>query len=174
MREAITNYLWLGNAMEARDISAILGLRIIAVIDLAMEEPAIHFPRDIVYCRIPLVDGSGNRPEIIRAAVDLTTSLIDSRVPTLVACGAGMSRSPIIVAAALARVDGRSLEQALDDITMGVAHDVSTSSMGRNQSGVREMDGRVRTIGQAARRPSTIPQEDTWGGRGSEPTPLAF
>ena len=80
-----------------------------------------------MYCRIPLVDGSGNRPEIIRAAVDLTASLIDSRVPTLVACGAGMSRSPIIVAAALARVDGRSLEQGLEDITIGVAHDVSTS-----------------------------------------------
>jgi hypothetical protein len=38
-----------------------------------------------------------------------------------------MSRSPIIVAAALARVDGRSLEQALEDITAGVAHDISTS-----------------------------------------------
>jgi hypothetical protein len=127
MREAIPNCLWLGNAADARDISAVLGLRIVAIVDLAMEEPSILFPRDIVYCRIPLVDGSGNRPEIIRAAVDLTASLIDSRVPTLVACGAGMSRSPIIVAAALARIDGRSLEQALEDITAGVAHDVSTS-----------------------------------------------
>jgi protein-tyrosine phosphatase len=127
MREAITNCLWLGNAMDARNISAVLALRIIAVVDLAMEEPPISYPRDIVYCRFPLVDGSGNRPEIIRAAVEVTASFIDSRVPTLVACGAGMSRSPIIVAAALARVDGRSLEQALDDITAGVAHDVSTS-----------------------------------------------
>ena len=127
MREAITHCLWLGNALEARDVSVVLRLGVVAIVDLAMEEPAIHFPRDIVYCRIPLVAGSGNRPEIIRAAVELTASFIDSRVPTLVACGAGMSRSPIIVAAALSRVDGRSLEQALDDITMGVAHDVSTS-----------------------------------------------
>jgi protein-tyrosine phosphatase len=127
MREAINHCLWLGNAMEARDVALVLRQGIVAIVDLAMEEPAIQFPRDIVYCRIPLVDGSGNRPEIIRAAVELTASFIDSRVPTLVACGAGMSRSPIIVAAALSRVDGRSLEQALDDITMGVAHDVSTS-----------------------------------------------
>ena len=127
MREAITHCLWLGNAMEARNVAVVLRQGIVAIVDLAMEEPAIQFPRDIVYCRIPLVDGSGNRPEIIRAAVELTASFIDSRVPTLVACGAGMSRSPIIVAAALSRVDGRSLEQALDDITMGVAHDVSTS-----------------------------------------------
>jgi hypothetical protein len=83
MREAITNCLWIGNAMDARDIPAVLDLRIVAIVDLAMEEPPIHCPRDIVYCRIPLVDGSGNRPEIIRAAVDLTASLIDSRVPTL-------------------------------------------------------------------------------------------
>jgi len=127
MREAITNCLWIGNAMEARDISAVLDLRIVAIVDLAMEEPPIHCPRDIVYCRIPLVDGSGNRPEIIRAAVDLTASLIDSRVPTLIACGAGMSRSPIIIAAALAKVTGRSLEQGLDEITLGVPHDISTS-----------------------------------------------
>ena len=45
--------------MDARDISAVLGLGIVAIVDLAMEEPSIHFPRDIVYCRIPLVDGSG-------------------------------------------------------------------------------------------------------------------
>jgi hypothetical protein len=127
MREAISNCLWLGNAADARDVAGVLKRGIVAVVDLAMEEPQIPFPRDIVYCRIPLVDGDGNRPEIIRAAVDITASLIDSRVPTLVACGEGMSRSPIIVAAALAKVDGRSLEQALEDITIGVAHDVSTS-----------------------------------------------
>lgn len=127
MREAITNCLWIGNAMDGRDISAVLELGIVAIVDLAMEEPPILVTRDIVYCRIPLVDGAGNRPEIIRAAVDLTASFIDSRVPTLVVCGDGMSRSPIIIAAALAKVTGRSLEQGLDEITMGVAHDVSTS-----------------------------------------------
>ena len=127
MREAITNCLWLGNAADARNISAVFDQRIVAIVDLAMEEPAVQAPRDIVYCRIPLVDGAGNRPEIIRAAVDLTASFIDSRVPTLVACGTGMSRSPIVVAAALAKVDGRSLEEALEAITLGVAHDVSTS-----------------------------------------------
>ncbi len=127
MHLAISNRLWIGNATDARDISGVIGRAIIAIVDLAMEEPVIHFPRDIVYCRIPLVDGAGNRPEIIRAAVDLTASFIASRVPTLVACGAGMSRSPIIVAAALARVDGKSLERALEEITVGVVHDVSTS-----------------------------------------------
>jgi hypothetical protein len=38
-----------------------------------------------------------------------------------------MSRSPIIVAAALARIQGSALEEALEEITAGVAHDVSTT-----------------------------------------------
>jgi protein-tyrosine phosphatase len=127
MHQAIKNQLWLGTAADARDVTAVLGKRIVAIIDLAMEEPPVPYPRDIVYCRIPLVDGAGNRPEIIRAAVDLTASFIASGVPTLVACGAGMSRSPIIVAAAVSKVDGSTLEDALEAITAGVAHDVSTS-----------------------------------------------
>lgn len=56
MREATTHCLWLGNALEARDVSTALRQGIVAIVDLA-----IQFPRDIVYCRIPLVDGSGNR-----------------------------------------------------------------------------------------------------------------
>jgi hypothetical protein len=127
MHEAINNQLWLGTAADARNIKAVLGMGIIAILDLAMEEPPIHFPRDIVYCRIPLVDGAGNRPEIIRAAVSLTASFIESGVPCLVACGAGMSRSPIIVAAAASKVDGSTIQHALEGITAGVAHDVSTS-----------------------------------------------
>jgi hypothetical protein len=71
--------------------------------------------------------GAGNRPETIRAAVDLAARLIGSGVPTLVACGAGMSRSPNIVAMALARIDGTTMEEALEEITAGVAHDASTS-----------------------------------------------
>jgi protein-tyrosine phosphatase len=127
MHEAIPNRLWLGNERDAQNISAVLGLGIIAIIDLAMEEMPIHFPRDILYCRIPLVDGDGNRPEIIRAAVALTASLIRSGVPTLVTCGAGVSRSPIIVAAALAKAEELPLDEALHEITTGIAHDVSTS-----------------------------------------------
>jgi hypothetical protein len=127
MHEVILNQLWLGNATDARDIKSVLDHRIVVIIDLALEELPVHVPRDIVYCRIPLVDGSGNRPEIIRAAVELTASFIELGVTTLVACGAGMSRSPFIVATTLALIDRRPLEEVLEEITVGVAHDVSTS-----------------------------------------------
>jgi protein-tyrosine phosphatase len=127
MQLAIPEKLWLGNAMEARDISAVIALGITAVIDLAAEEAPIPYPRDIVYCRLPLVDGAGNQPELIRAAVDLVATFIKAHVPTLVACGAGMSRSPAIVAAGIAEARGESLQSALEQITAGKTHDLSTS-----------------------------------------------
>ena len=40
MREVIPGVLWIGNALEARDVRRVLDLELQAVIDLAMEEPA--------------------------------------------------------------------------------------------------------------------------------------
>ncbi|REK15795.1 MAG: protein phosphatase [Planctomycetota bacterium] len=127
IREALPRRLWLGNAADARDVVGVLNKGIGAIVDLAMEEPPAQFPRDVVYCRFPLVDGAGNRPELVRAAVDVTASFIQSGLATLVACGGGMSRSPTIAAAALAKIEGRSLDDGLREVTGGAVHDVSTS-----------------------------------------------
>ena len=127
MREVIPEKLWIGNALDARDVTGVLGLGVTAVIDLAIEEPPIQFPRDIAYCRFPLIDGSGNQPAILRAAIETTATFIASRTPTLVACGAGMSRSPAIVAAAKATLEGGTLADALGKLTAGQPHDVSPS-----------------------------------------------
>src|SRR5262249_26770590 len=80
------------------------------LIDLALEEPPVPLTRELVYCRFPLLDGAGNSPWLLRAALDTTAALLASRVPTLVFCGAGMSRSPAVAAAALAIVEGHSAE----------------------------------------------------------------
>jgi protein-tyrosine phosphatase len=80
-----------------------------------------------VYCRFPLVDGSGNQSAILRAAIETTATLIASGTPTLVACGAGMSRSPSIVAAARATLGGGTLVDAVEKLTAGQPHDVSPS-----------------------------------------------
>lgn len=127
MQAAIPHKLWLGNAQEAREVAAVLGLGITAIVDLAAEAPPIQYPRDIAYCRLPLVDGAGNRPELIRAAIDLIATLLDAQVPTLVACGAGMSRSPAIAAAAVAKSRHVTLQAALELITTDQPHDLSTS-----------------------------------------------
>ncbi len=127
MQVVIPNSLWLGNAREARNISGVLAMGVMTVVVVAAEKPPITMPRDLVYCRVPLVDGAGNRPELIRAAVGLIANFIESGSPTLVACGAGMSRSPAITAAALAQAQKKSLHWALDHITSGTTHDISTS-----------------------------------------------
>ncbi|HEV8002569.1 MAG TPA: dual specificity protein phosphatase [Planctomycetaceae bacterium] len=127
MREVIPQTLWIGNAREARDVKAVLGFGISAVVDLASEEPPILYPRDVVYCRFPLVDGAGNPPAVVRAAIDTTTHLIRGQVPTLVTCGGGMSRSPAIAAAALARFECASPQQSLERVAASGPHDVSTA-----------------------------------------------
>jgi protein-tyrosine phosphatase len=127
MREILSQRLWIGNAREARDVRGVLDLGIVAVIDLAMEEPPISYPRDVTYCRFPLVDGGGNSAAVLRAAVATTVEFLRSNVPTLVACSAGMSRSPALVAAALSRTEAITPEDALQQITAFGPHDVSLS-----------------------------------------------
>ncbi|WP_417379206.1 dual specificity protein phosphatase family protein [Gimesia sp.] len=104
MREIIPNLLWIGNTRDAHDVKNVHDLGISAVIDLALEEPAVTLTREIIYCRLPLIDGAENQPVVLKTAVKTVARLISEGVPTLVACSAGMSRSPAIVAAALSLV----------------------------------------------------------------------
>lgn len=125
MREILPEQLWLSNAIDSRDISGVLKHGIQAVVDLAIEEKPAVFPRDILYCRVPLNDGAGNRPEFLRAAVETAMQLIAAKCPTLVCCGAGMSRSPAVAATAIARLRGESPEKVLMAIAENRPHDVS-------------------------------------------------
>ena len=124
MRAIIPDLLWIGTAVDACDIKAVLDLGITAVVDLAIEEKPVIYPREIIYCRVPMVDGGGNPPPNLRLALDTTVTLLRSRVPTLVECADGMSRSPAVAAAALAVVRGTSPEAMLEEIAKTGAHDV--------------------------------------------------
>ena len=117
MREVIPSVLWIGNAHDARDVRGVLAFGIGVVIDLAIEEPPIHFPRDTVYCRFPLLDGEGNSPALLQSAVDTTANFVNAKQPTLVACSGGMSRSPIIVSAVLAKIESHELDVAVERVT---------------------------------------------------------
>jgi len=130
MREVLPGLLWVSNAIDARDISGVLGTGIEAVVDVAIEEKPIAFPRDILYCHIPLNDGEGNRPEFLRTAVGLVVRLIAAKCRTLVCCGAGMSRSPAIAAMAIARLRDEAPENILLEIAERGPHDVSPTLWG--------------------------------------------
>ena len=113
MREVIPDFLWTGDALQARDVRGVIDKGINVVIDLAIEEPPIQQPRDMIYCRFPLIGGDGNSPELLRSAIETTATFITAKRPTLVACSGGMSRSPAIVSAALAKAETLDLEAAV-------------------------------------------------------------
>src|SRR5262245_25396821 len=125
MRQVAPHLLWLGTALDARDVRRLYELEIAAVVDLALEEKPAVLGREMMYCRFPLIDGAGNSAVTLQAAVDMTKRLIVQRVPTLVSCGAGMSRSPAVFALALAELRGVSPDECLEALTTGQPHDVS-------------------------------------------------
>jgi protein-tyrosine phosphatase len=125
MRPITPHRLYLGTALDARDVRRLYELEIAAVVDLALEEKPAVLGREMMSCRFPLVDGAGNAAHVLRAAVEVTKRLIEQQAPTLVACGAGMSRSPAIVAMALAQMQGIGPEESLASLIVGQPHDVS-------------------------------------------------
>ncbi len=127
MREIIPGQLWLGNTLDAHNIRHIVDTGIQALVQLAVEELPPTMTRDILYFRFPLTDGSGNQPNVLAAAVETVASLIEKRIPTMVFCSAGMSRSPVIVAAAMALLKEQSPDEYLAQIVSGHPHDVSAS-----------------------------------------------
>jgi protein-tyrosine phosphatase len=85
--------LWVGHAEDGRDFRAVFDAGIQAIVQLAAEELPVLPPRDLVYCRFPLLDGGGNDPPLLRLAIRTVAELVRGHVPVLVTCGAGMSRS---------------------------------------------------------------------------------
>ncbi|MBX3390353.1 MAG: dual specificity protein phosphatase family protein [Phycisphaeraceae bacterium] len=118
--------LWIGNASEARDSARLRALGIAAVIDLAVNEPPPVLSRELMVCRFPLHDGTTNPAWLLRAAINAVVGLVQSNVPTIVCCSAGMSRAPSITAAALAKVTNRPPGDCLAEIAAAWQLDVSS------------------------------------------------
>ena len=125
MNQIAPYHLWIGHAGDGSDFQGLFDNGIQAVVQLAIEEPPIRPPRELIFYRFPLLDGNGNGPELLHVAIASVAMLIRKGVPTLVCCGAGMSRSPAIVAAALAMVEGATLEDCMTRVTESHAADVS-------------------------------------------------
>jgi hypothetical protein len=125
MREIRSGQLWLGNARDGCDFERLFALGIAAVVNVAIEEPSCAIPRSMTYCRFPVLDGSQETEGILRVAIHTVASLLKNRIPTLVCCGAGMSRSPAISAAAISLVEGGDPTEQLQQLTEGQPHDIS-------------------------------------------------
>jgi protein-tyrosine phosphatase len=125
MNQIRPHQLWIGHAGDGRDYRRLLDLGIRAVVQLAVEEPPLQPPRELVYFRFPLRDGADNPDDLLDLAVAAVAALVRRRVPSLLCCGAGMSRSPAVAAAALRRLAGEPAEGVLMRVLEGRAGDVS-------------------------------------------------
>ena len=125
MNQILPYSLWLGHKGEGRDFRGLFDAGVRALVELAAEDPTSQAPRELISCRFPLVDGSGNQPDLLYLAISTVATLIRMHVPTLVCCGAGMSRAPAITAAALAMAHAETPESCLQRIVEHHPSDVS-------------------------------------------------
>ncbi|KAA5535651.1 dual specificity protein phosphatase family protein [Roseiconus nitratireducens] len=125
IRAVDSDRLFIGDAISARDLRQLYDLELTAVVDLAANELPAQLGRDLVYCRFPLHDDGSNSEHLIRSALDCITSLIHNAHRTLVACSAGMSRSPVLAAAAISLLSREPLDAVLTRIVADSPHDVS-------------------------------------------------
>jgi predicted protein tyrosine phosphatase len=125
MRDIHKGILYVADAPSIREVKILYDHEIQAVIDVAANELAAQLPREFIYCRFPLIDGDGNRPQLLKIAVTTIVTLLQSNTRTVVACSAGMSRSPAIAAAAVSRLTGEPPDTCLQSITQNGPHDVS-------------------------------------------------
>ena len=126
MRQIGSHPLWIGHAGDGRDFARLHESGIRALVQLAIEEPVIQPPRDLIYVRIPLSDGAGNRADLLTLAILTVSGLLSRRVPTLLFCSAGMSRAPCVAAASLAVTLRQSPDAGLGMVTSQGPRDVSS------------------------------------------------
>ncbi len=115
---------WLGHAGDGRDYSRLHDAGIKAVVQLAAEEPPLLVPRGLTYLRFPVVDGAENN-RVTDSRSPCRSFAGCARVPTLICCGAGMSRSPAIAAVAISWISGDAPEETLKLITRQRIADIS-------------------------------------------------
>lgn len=125
MKQIEPYFLWVGHAGDGREFRTLFAEGIHAVVDVAFEEPAASPPREFIYIRVPLIDGTGNPAKALRLAVHALANLLRMHVRTLVVCGAGMSRAPCVAAGALSVVLGEPAEDCLKKVIAGRPHDVA-------------------------------------------------
>jgi protein-tyrosine phosphatase len=125
MRRCGERQLWLGNSGDLADVRAVMTAGIEAVVELADSEQMFTLPRELVRCRFPLSDGGDNPGWLLRLAAESVAALLRARVPVLVCCSAGMSRSICTAAAAIALAECMPFDEAVGLVTETGPVDVS-------------------------------------------------
>lgn len=125
MNQVLPYPLWIGHAGDERDFRRIFDAGIKAVVQLAVEVPPAEAPRELILCRFPLLDGTGNGADLLHLAISTLATMLKAHVPTLVCCNAGVSRAPAVAAAAMAMTFEEAPEACLQRIAAHHPSDVS-------------------------------------------------
>ncbi|HEX3314239.1 MAG TPA: hypothetical protein VHR72_05065 [Gemmataceae bacterium] len=125
MRKIEGRGLWIGNVGDLRVPTAIIDAGIEAIVELADGEPMAILPRGLVRCRFPLSDGGDNAIAVLRLAAESVAGLLRERIPTLVCCSAGMSRSICVAAGGISIAEGRPLMDAVTLVVDSGPADIS-------------------------------------------------
>ena len=94
------------------------------LVDVALDEPPPGVSRERAFARFPLHDGGGNPDWMIAGAIWTCVHGLRAGQTVMVACSAGMSRSPAIASAVVAVITGRPAGVCLTEVCAGKA-DVS-------------------------------------------------
>ena len=125
--------MWIGHAGDLNNPREILNQGVQAIIELADNEPMAILPRDLIRCRFPINDGAEERLWLLRLATETTAALFRAKVPVLVCCSSGMSRSVCIAAGALVIAERVPLKTAVSLIANEGPTDVSPILFNRLQ-----------------------------------------
>ncbi len=125
IRHYYLDRILVADAISARDLRQLYDRNIAAVVDLAANEPPAVLGRDLIYCRFPLHDDGSNDTGVLSAAIHCVADLLELSRPLVVACSAGMSRSPTIAAAAVALRTDEPFVDCLQRLTSGTPRDLS-------------------------------------------------
>ncbi|MFP9191202.1 dual specificity protein phosphatase family protein [Natrialbaceae archaeon A-CW1-1] len=112
----ITNNLYYGDIESASDTQQCREYGISHIIQLTYERPDSGYPDDAEIHTFSMMDGPRNNEAVFQNAVSKIVELLDRRATVLVHCSAGRSRSTCVSAAALARSDSISFEQAIGHV----------------------------------------------------------
>lgn len=118
----ITPRIAIGDRHEAADLNLLSNHKIDAVLNLAYDldisyydtvPPSCHRFHQLEYQKIGLIDGPGNQPTALAAAVYMLDELLGRNQIVFVHCHAGVSRSATVVATYLSHKEGMSFDEAL-------------------------------------------------------------
>lgn len=106
-------WLWIGRYRDTLAAEPLVARGVGAVLEMA-EATTLGLGLRVLY--LPVEDAVPLQPGMLARGLEFVAGARRDDLSVLIACGAGMSRSVVFSAAAVARAEGLELDAAMDDI----------------------------------------------------------